>query len=257
MKRISVCMAAHVKDSMQECYITQQINSILKQLGDNDELIISDDSDSTYVYNYILGLNDERIRLLKFQPSAWRARQHEAFYHASENFYNAMRVAEGRYIFFSDQDDIWHNKKVEICLQYLEKYDFISHNFGIINDEGDIVTDKFLMDYEKLNPLRKRMLLIRTPYRGCCLAMKREVMESAFPFPDNTFMHDIWIGCVATLDIKGYKFKFVDDSLIMYRRHKGNVSDFQSSNSILFKIYSRMLLYAKVFGFLIRKKKKH
>lgn len=44
-------MAAHVKDSMQECYITQQINSILKQLGDNDELIISDDSDSTYVYN--------------------------------------------------------------------------------------------------------------------------------------------------------------------------------------------------------------
>ena len=54
---ISVCMATH----NGERYLKQQITSILCQLKDEDELIISDDISNDLTLEIIASFNDKRI----------------------------------------------------------------------------------------------------------------------------------------------------------------------------------------------------
>ena len=56
---ISVCMATY----NGERYLLPQLQSILSQLGPDDELIISDDGSTDATLSMIEGLGDARIRL--------------------------------------------------------------------------------------------------------------------------------------------------------------------------------------------------
>ena len=59
--KISVCLATF----NGEKYLQQQIESILIQLGDNDELIISDDGSSDQTLNIIESFSDKRIHIFQ------------------------------------------------------------------------------------------------------------------------------------------------------------------------------------------------
>ena len=54
---ISVCIATHNGAH----YIKEQIESILCQLGTNDEIIISDDGSNDKTIDILLAFNDKRI----------------------------------------------------------------------------------------------------------------------------------------------------------------------------------------------------
>ena len=53
---VSVCMATY----NGEKYIREQIDSILPQLSDSDELVISDDGSSDNTIDIVQGYNDRR-----------------------------------------------------------------------------------------------------------------------------------------------------------------------------------------------------
>lgn len=48
-----------------EQYIEEQLKSVLKQLNDNDEIIISDDGSTDSTMNIIDGIGDCRIKVFK------------------------------------------------------------------------------------------------------------------------------------------------------------------------------------------------
>ena len=56
---VSVCMITY----NGEKYVKDQIDSILKQLEDDDELIISDDSSTDSTVHIIKSITDSRIKL--------------------------------------------------------------------------------------------------------------------------------------------------------------------------------------------------
>ncbi len=90
---ISVCMATY----NGEKYIERQLDSILAQLKENDELIISDDGSTDRTAEILARYGtDKRIRIL-----------HGSFHSPIYNFENAIKQAQGDYIFMADQDDIW------------------------------------------------------------------------------------------------------------------------------------------------------
>ena len=95
---ISVCMAIY----NGEKYIKEQIDSILMQLSNEDELVISDDSSNDRTLDIIAEYNDRRIKVLHHIPAIGNS-----FVKAKANFENALSVAKGDYIFLSDQDDVW------------------------------------------------------------------------------------------------------------------------------------------------------
>ena len=58
------------------------------------------------------------------------------------------------------------------------------------------------------------------------MAFKSELKKEILPFPEDIPMHDQWIGLKAE---QKYKVKFIDEPLILYRRHGGNVTGAKTS----------------------------
>ena len=90
-------------------YIDEQIRSILANMEDTDELIISvddaSDGSETILQNW--AQNDPRIRIIKGPGKG-----------VVKNFENAFRHCRGDIIFLSDQDDVWKkNKMIKIELK--------------------------------------------------------------------------------------------------------------------------------------------
>src|SRR6266702_1070934 len=98
MQTISVCMATHNGAR----YIRQQLETILFQLGPDDEVVVSDDSSTDETIAIIKSFADQRIRLF----------ENNTFYSSIFNFENALRRATGDIIVLSDQDDIWLDNKI-------------------------------------------------------------------------------------------------------------------------------------------------
>lgn len=203
---ISVCIATY----NGERFIREQIDSILRQLSSDDEIIVSDDGSTDNTISIINSIDDKRIRVIegprKQSPTS--------------NFECALKASKGDFIFMSDQDDVWKPNKVNICMEWLQRYDCV-------------VSDAEVTD-SSLNPLYPSLYAImqvrqgriyntiwKNGYTGCCMAFRRNVLEASLPFPKDIPMHDIWIGNVAAYK---YNVKFIPDTLIYFRRHEDTIS---------------------------------
>ncbi|PTB96810.1 alpha-L-Rha alpha-1,3-L-rhamnosyltransferase [Marivirga lumbricoides] len=222
-RKISVCLASYNGEN----YIEEQINSILCQLDNGDELIISDDSSTDNTVEIIKNLEDNRIVLLVDQK----------FKSPIFNFENALNYCNGDFIFLSDQDDKWRENKVEVTLKYLNDYDLVVSDCQIINENDEIINESFFA----LNGSKEGLLknIVKNSYLGCCMAFKRRVLEKALPFPDLLPMHDWWLGLIGEIY---YKTFFASEKLIYYRRHQNNASSTsdKSSNNIFKKLNFRI-----------------
>ena len=222
---ISVCLATY-----NGCkYIRDQLESILPQLSEGDEIIVSDDGSCDNTVEIIQSLNDQRIVVVNNKGS----------HGFVKNFENALKYIHGEIVFFSDQDDIWASDKVEKSLDYLQKYDLIVHNALLVDANNCSLNQTYFECLHQgcgfwMNWWKNRFL-------GCCMVMKRNVIDYSLPFPKNTQGHDYWVGMLALA--AGYKVGFVDDVLLHYRRHGGNLSPCseKSNNSIYYKIIKKRI----------------
>jgi glycosyltransferase involved in cell wall biosynthesis len=228
---ISVCMATY----NGERFLSEQVKSILSQLGDNDELIISDDHSTDNTANIINDIGDPRIH---FQLNSGKSG-------IIGNFENAINTARGDYIFLADQDDIWHEEKVERFLKYFKLgYNVIVSDAIIIDENNHKIGDSFFSKRNSGKGFFKNLL--QNTYLGCCMAFDRHLVQKALPFPPNIAMHDIWIGLVAELFVKSI---FINDKLISYRRHGENFSPAgeKSTYSTTYKIKYRSFFLTELF----------
>lgn len=225
---ISVCMATY----NGEKYIKQQVESILVQLDEDDELIVSDDSSTDHTVCILKSFNDPRIKI--FNNTKKRGVTH--------NFENAIEKSTGSFIFLSDQDDVWEKDKVEKVLAKLNEVDLVLHNGQLIDGEGKLINQDLFSIYKTRKGYLKN--LTRNTFVGCCMAFKRELIAEILPIPNKIMMHDMWIALVA--EKKG-STALLPEQLIQYRRHENNASTTskKSSNTLFFQIKYRlqMLFY--------------
>lgn len=201
--KISVCMATY----NGEAFIREQLDSILVQLGADDEVVISDDSSKDQTTSIIEALNDPRIHLLKDQK----------FGSAIFNFENAIKHASGDVIFLSDQDDIWLPGKVEKMKAKFPEFNLVVSDC-IITDENlkEIAPSMYRINRSGRGLIRNT---IKNAYLGCTMAFDRKVLKFALPFPSDIPMHDMWLGFVADMFCRVI---FIEDKLVYYRRHSSN-----------------------------------
>lgn len=227
---ISVCMPTY----NGEKYIKKQLESILCQLSINDEVIISDDSSTDNTLKICKDFNDKRIKIF----------ENNNFHSPIYNLENALKKSKGDYIFLSDQDDIWIDSKVDICIEKLKEYFLVIHDADIIDKNENILFDSFY----KLNNTKKGKIynLIKNGYLGCCMCFRRELLNSLLPFPQGLPMHDIYIGNFAAFN--NYKLSFIDNKLIHYRRHGQNASitSEKSKRSIAERISDRIIILKNI-----------
>lgn len=205
MEKISVCMATY----NGEKFIKEQISSILYQLGNDDELIISDDGSTDNTINIIRSFNSNQIILLKHKNKS----------KIYKNFENALLHAKNEIIILSDQDDIWLENKIVHFRNALSDKDLIISNCRIINETGKIIEPLFYYQYSKF---QKSFIgnLYKNTYLGCCMGFRKEMLDIILPFPLGISCHDSWIGLICKFNNK--RIGYIDEPLLHYRKHAVN-----------------------------------
>lgn len=209
MEKISIAMAAY----NGERYIEEQIESILPQLKEEDEIVISYDksTDNTYAILLNYAENDNRIKVIKNQGTPG----------VFGNFQNALMNCSGDIIFISDQDDIWEENKIKVVSHILHEnvYDMVIHNGVHIDSTGNVISAPFFTMYNITNNRLRNFIMPR--YSGCCTAFKKKLLKKMLPIPLNVGAYDHWVGSIG--EYYGKVF-FLDEVLIRHRIHGANVT---------------------------------
>lgn len=211
--KISVALAAY----KGEKYITGQIESILSQLGEDDEIVVSDDYPEGKTKDAVLSLasKDNRIRYVEGEGKG-----------VVKNFENALRNCSGDVIFLSDQDDVWLPDKVECVMNEIHNgASLVLHDASLTDADLNITDESFFSSHGSNASLTRN--LIKNSFVGCCMAFTKELMHETLPFPKELPMHDWWIALVALK--KNRKTVLLGKSLILWRRHGNNVTGGKTS----------------------------
>lgn len=206
---VSVVMAVY----NGEKYLKEQLDSIVSQLSFEDELIVSLDPSLDRSKEIILQYKN--IKLVEGPGLG-----------VIKNFENGLKYATNDFVFLADQDDVWMKDKVKKVVDSFETDTMIVMHDAIVVDENKNELEPSF--FEKRNVrLGIKENLLKNSYIGCCMCLRKEVIEKALPFPDKLPMHDQYLGLVGELIGKNKLYK---EPLILYRRHSENVSCQTHSN---------------------------
>ena len=222
--KVSVCMATY----NGEKYIKEQLESILNQLDEEAEVVISDDHSTDNTLEIARCFSDSRIKIFTNTKNKGYA----------ANFENALEQASGDVIFLSDQDDVWLKDKVSIFLEHLKTTDFVVSNNTVVDAYLKTLHESHFALYGVTKGFFKNLLFPR--YVGACMAFNNKVLQASLPFPSNRKLaaHDYWICLVAELF---FKTQTIEVPCMLYRRHDSNASTggIKSKNSLTHKMLAR------------------
>ena len=230
--KISICIATY----NGEKYLKQQLDSILNQLENDDEVIISDDGSTDNTLEIIKSYQDFRIKLYDTK----------VFQSPIFNFENALNYISGDVVVLADQDDIWEENKLEVIRKSFENdLDIVVLKMynGVCIDECGKITEHDLFKYIGVKD-GLFLNIIKNSFIGCNIAFSSKLLNFVLPFPKKIPMHDSWLGCNAY--IYG-KVEFIDEKVFQYRIHDNNYSIQKSS------LYQKLLWRFYLIGSLIQR----
>jgi len=240
---ISVCMTTY--NGAQ--FLAEQLESIIPQLLEQDELLISDD-----------GSTDGTIEIInKYQkknPNLTISLYLNHFKSPVKNFEFVLGKAGKELVFLSDQDDIWYMNRVEEIKSQYRK----NHNLLVLINDCEIFNNSGIQEksFFKIRKSRAGILknIYKNSYIGCCMVLRKELLNLALPIPKPMTMHDLWLGLVAE---KYGTVKFLNKILVKYRRHDNNASEEinQSNQSLVKTMTDRVkIVYSFLYFCLSRKR---
>ena len=233
-KIISVCMTVFSYSK----FLDEQLNSIVNQTEKIDELVIVEDySGEKSPKDYIERICMEKQIQLLYKTSKKNKGP-------AECFREAILLTNGSIIFLSDHDDIWSKDRIKRALYAHNEYDFVivngnklispSSSCSIKNDENPIYDN---LSFSILGLILKNKII------GATISIDgktaRYLAERISFYP----MHD-WVLIISFLILKK-RISFLNESLIMYRRHDGTFTD-NRKNSFLKKIKFRLSIFFRI-----------
>jgi glycosyltransferase involved in cell wall biosynthesis len=209
--RISVAMATY----NGEKHIREQLDSIARQDLLPLELVVTDDG-STDATLQIVG---DFARDAAFPVRVFRNETRLRF---ADNFLKAASLCEGDLIAFCDQDDIWMEKKLSICSEFLadERVLLAIHSAQTITQAGsrgfrypDFPTTKAL-NVNTCDPFSNRP--------GFAMVFRKALLNlsDSSQRPSRLYGHDHFVWFLATCT---GKIVTIADVLAQYRQHDGNI----------------------------------
>ncbi len=200
-------------------YVAETIESIVKQTYKNIEIIIINDGSTD---------NSEKIiRTFQSQyPDIINVinQQNQGQVKARNN---GLKIARGEFIAFLDSDDVWLLDKLEkqVCL-FNKKVGLVYSGVQYIDTWGNVIGEEQCDQNIKGAVYEK--LIVKNRMTGGTVIVRNEALKKVGLF-DETFEAaenwDLWIRVT-----QFYEVNFVDEALLKYRKHSGNMS---SNNTLM------------------------
>lgn len=201
-----------------ERFLPQQLESILRQTRLPDEVVIRDDRSSDNTPHLI----EEFRRQAPFHVDF---KINDANLGAKKNFEEAIFACKGELIALSDQDDIWHPRRLERSQWELDQHPEAGLVFtdGAVIDDFDRPTDETLWKSFRLYRTSLEMLQSgnylplakRTFVTGATVMFRSRYAAQCFPTGSH-WWHDGWL---AMLIAAMAEVRPIDEKLISYRSH--------------------------------------
>lgn len=207
-------------------FIREQLESILAQTRRVDRVSIYDDGSTDGTVRCVEAIIEEAASARSSIDI--RLRRNPVNLGYAQNFAQALGMASGDYVAFSDQDDVWEPTKIEALLERMRSdHGLLAFSDGKVVDargasagastvlEGLGMTRRTLVDL----PARAWTLLLRGNYiNGAAMMVDRVAAQSALPIPER-FPHDYWLAlwlsegivCVAEPQ---YRYRLHDRNVI-------------------------------------------
>ena len=225
--KVSVALAAYNGGR----YIAEQLESILPQLSEDDEIIVSDDNPGGDTKDAVAALGDSRIVYIEGEGKG-----------VVKNFENALNHASGDVIFLCDQDDVWLPGKVQTVLDAIGSgSDLVLHDARVTDENLQEISPSYFALHGTNSSYARN--IVKNTFVGCCMAFTKEVLNECLPFPDVP-MHDWWIALCAMK--RGRRVNLIDTPLILWRRHGDNVTG--GKTGFLQKVLWRISIVRAVSG---------
>src|ERR1051325_4683641 len=207
-------------------FLKEQLESIAAQTRTPDELVISDDQST-----------DDTLRMIvEFAATVdfpVRLSVNESNLGTAKNFEKAISLCRGDVILLSDQDDVWHNDKLESVECIFEAKPRLS----LVFSDAELVDEMLqpfaetLFDQLGFNDRKQRLVksgralevqLRENLVCGCTIAFRANLKELVLPISsDGPLVHDGWI---MLLIAAAGEIDFIKRPLLKYRQHSAQQS---------------------------------
>lgn len=193
-----------------EKYITECLDSVLSQSYKNLEIIIVDDGSTDKTVELINGYKSDLIKVYSQKNSGQAIARNVG-----------VEKATGEWIAFIDSDDKWFKDKIEMQLEYCEKYVWSHSDYYFI---GDIHKPQTRSSYFVSNQSGYAFdkLVIENTIATSSVIIKKSIFQEFGGF--NTAYRalqdwDLWLKVS-----KEYEIGYLDKPLAEYRVHSSSVS---------------------------------
>ena len=190
-------------------YLREQIDSVLAQLTPADELVVADDGSTDDTPDILRSYGDQLRLVSTLRVGGVVANFERVLHHSSKH-----------YVLLCDQDDVWLPGRLSVMRRLLAQHSLVMTNALITDDRLNPTGDTLFGLVRPRNGFWANIYR-RSSFVGCCMGFRKSILDLALPFPVVSPWHDWLIGLLASLC---GSVVFIDDPLLLYRRHGNNVS---------------------------------
>lgn len=201
-------------------YIIEQLASLKNQKRLADEVLILDDcstDNSVEICNSYIKANN---------LNNWKVIRNDQNIGWKRNFLKGFNIACGQYVFCCDQDDIWHDKKIEIMTKIMNEHDNIEILACNLVPKYECAGAKKLEKYNTddygesyISEVKMDKLWMEPRRQGCTMCFRKSILPTISEIWFEDCAHDLLLWAYGMT--KGSLY-IVNEPLITFRRHDNN-----------------------------------
>lgn len=242
---IDICLATYNGSQ----WINDFLNSLDAQTYTNWRLVVSDDDSQDGTLDLITShfqSNPDKLSIVQ------RGRTKQG---VVQNFQDAIKTSNAKYVLLADQDDIWLPEKITGLYARMLKNEQGNKVPALIFSDLEVVNEQLLTinnswwDLASVKPDSARSfkgVLCQNIVPGCSMMLNRSLIEIALPFPKGVIMHDWWLLLVCAAF---GKVDYCHEKFVRYRRHAGAHTYFNGGGVManLLRQYTDYEIYRKQY----------
>ena len=193
-----------------ERFIKESIQSILSQTFEDFEILVGFNGTVDSSKELVKNIDDKRIKIFDYKNDKGKPK----------TLNKLLKEASCEIIALQDDDDIWHDKKLELQLKFIEEYDVVGSQIIYIDENGKSPTKfgygpELRTDNEDISNL---MIFHKNNIANSAALIKKQSIIKAGKWNESLPAledMDLWIRMVKI----GCKFKNLNKTLLAHRIH--------------------------------------